>query len=258
MATYDERRAARQDRLDNRAENLTAEMERRVNAAHRATAGIFFGQPILVGHHSEGRHRAASARSDANMRKACEAQKALEHVPSEATTAILAGDDDATDKLAERIAELERDHARMTAANKLARKGDAAGLATMGYSETVIQNLLHPRYAYLKAGFEPWQLSNNSANIRRLKIRLANLTEAKAKPSTEREAAGVRIVEDTEAMRLRLIFPGKPAPAVIAELKASGFRWAPSEGAWQANLHNRSRWAPARITATLPAEAAVA
>jgi hypothetical protein len=132
-----------------------------------------------------------------------------------------------------------------------------SGLATMGYSETVIQNLLHAP-AYLKAGFEPWQLSNNSANIHRLKMRLTNLTAAKAKPTTEREAAGVRIVEDTEAMRLRLFFPGKPAPAVIAELKASGFRWAPSEGAWQANLHNRSRWAADRITAPLPAEAAVA
>lgn len=37
-------------------------------------------------------------------------------------------------------------------------------------------------------------------------------------------------------MRIRLHFPGKPTPAVIATLKSNGFRWAPSERAWQRQL----------------------
>ena len=218
MPTYAERREIRQDRLDGRADRLTAEATRRFDAAHAIVERIPFGQPILVGHHSEGRHRADIKRIDANMRAGIEAQKAAAAIPSAPTTAILASDDDADDMLAARIAKLEAAQVRMTAANKLARKGD-------------------------KAGFEPWQLQNNNANIRRLKERLAHLSAVKAKPSTEREVAGVRVVEDTEAVRLRLFFPGKPAPAIIAELKARGFRWAPSEGAWQRQLSNAARWA---------------
>ena len=42
------------------------------DAAHRAVAGIPFGQPILVGHHSERRHRRDLARHDSAMSRGCE------------------------------------------------------------------------------------------------------------------------------------------------------------------------------------------
>ena len=230
MSTYEERREAKQDRLDARADKLRAEAARRFNAADRAVAGIPFGQPILVGHHSEGRHRAALARCDANVRAGIEAQRAAAAIPSAPTTAILASDDDATDLLAAEIARLEERQAHMNATNARVRKHNRAVMAAGGADLD-------------RSGFEQFQLTNNSANIRRLKLRLANLSAVKAKPSTEREVAGVRVEEDTDAVRLRLHFPGKPAPAIIAELKARGFRWAPSEGAWQRQLSNSARWA---------------
>src|ERR1035437_8621331 len=139
MATYDERRAARQDRLDNRAENLTAEMERRVNAAHRATAGIPFGQPILVGHHSEGMHRAALARSDSAMRQACESSDMAQHhtevadgIQRQLDTSIYSDDHNAVEALRARIAEREAKRDNMKLTNKLYKKGDAEGLAAIG------------------------------------------------------------------------------------------------------------------------------
>lgn len=52
----------------------------RFQAAHDAVGGIPFGQPILVGHHSEGRHRAALKRHDRNMHKGIEEDdKRLHH-----------------------------------------------------------------------------------------------------------------------------------------------------------------------------------
>ena len=51
------------------AEKAEARSTARYKAARAAVENIPFGQPILVGHHSERRHRAAIARSDANMSK---------------------------------------------------------------------------------------------------------------------------------------------------------------------------------------------
>lgn len=54
--------------LEERAERRTAESDQRWQASRDAVAGIPMGQPILVGHHSESRHRAALARSDRHAR----------------------------------------------------------------------------------------------------------------------------------------------------------------------------------------------
>ena len=69
----------RRERLERRAEKRREWAESRSqkaaeswSAARAATAGIEFGQPILVGHHSERRHRGALKRQDAAMRKASE------------------------------------------------------------------------------------------------------------------------------------------------------------------------------------------
>ena len=65
-------------------EDWAASAHDRSNAAFQrsedAVAGIPFGQPILVGHHSESRHRNALKRSDAAMRKCVEeSDKAESH-----------------------------------------------------------------------------------------------------------------------------------------------------------------------------------
>ena len=105
--------------------------------------------------------------------------------------------------------------------------------------------------SYERPGYQQWQLSNNLANIKRLKDRVAQV-EAKAQrveqaDSREREVNGVKIVEDNHDDRLRLIFDGKPAPQIIAALKGRGFRWSPSNGAWQRQLTQNARDAASAI-----------
>lgn len=48
-----------------------------------------------------------------------------------------------------------------------------------------------------------------------------------------------------------ILFPGKPDASVRDLLKANGFRWAPSEGAWQRHLNNGGRYAASRVIASL-------
>lgn len=93
-------------------------------------------------------------------------------------------------------------------------------------------------------GFPSYRLTNNNANIKRMRERLSDL-EKKANAETketERED-GIKVVENAEADRLQIFFPGKPDAAMITKLKGSGFKWAPSNGCWQRQLTNNARYA---------------
>jgi hypothetical protein len=95
-----------------------------------------------------------------------------------------------------------------------------------------------------RIGYESYQLTNNNANIARVRGRIEELGKMKAGGHQEREYTGdVKVVEDPDAARIRIHFPGKPDAAAIAKLKAGGFRWSPSEGAWQRHLNNGGKYA---------------
>lgn len=67
-----ERAAERAERLTDRAERAERKAASREASAQRIADGIPLGQPILVGHHSEGRHRRDLARINGNHEKAYE------------------------------------------------------------------------------------------------------------------------------------------------------------------------------------------
>src|SRR5258708_2601325 len=99
----------------------------------------------------------------------------------------------------------------MAAANKLVRRGDRAGLnaaeglfAEMAAAtrERVVEQLFTPDYAG-RLGFPGYELTNNGANIRRIKARIAAL-ERTATRETHRSESGVRLVENAELNRVQL------------------------------------------------------
>lgn len=90
------------------------------------------------------------------------------------------------------------------------------------------------------AGFEPFELTNNNANIRRLRDRLATVEKAHATPATEHQGTKARLEDCPAENRVRLFYPGKPDADTRATLKSSGFRWTPSLGCWQAYRNNRT------------------
>ncbi len=67
---------------------------------------------------------------------------------------------------------------------------------------------------------------------------------------------GVKLVENVEANRVQLLFPGKPAADIRDVLKRNGFRWAPSEGAWQRQLNNAGIYAAQQVLKYLAAQEA--
>lgn len=160
---------------------------------------------------------------------------------------IMAGDADAIERLEEKIRKAERVQERMKAANAAIRKHKKAGreaqiaaLVEQGFSDARAAALLEPDFCG-RVGFADYELKNNGANIRRMKQRLEQISQAQAMPDAEIEGAnGVKLQDCPSENRVRLAFPGKPSVEIRATLKKNGFRWTPSLGVWQAYRNNWS------------------
>ena len=98
-------------------------------------------------------------------------------------------------------------------------------------------------------GIPGYTIKNSNANIRRIRKRIERLEKAAAAKTKEyAPAEGFRVVENVEANRLQVFFPGKPPAETRQALKRCGFRWAPSNGCWQAYLNNKVRYEIQRLT----------
>jgi hypothetical protein len=130
----------------------------------------------------------------------------------------------------------------MVAANKLIRKSSGnlhEQLGDLGFSHSQVIQLLTPDWAK-RLGFKTYQLSNNNAQIRRLKIRLKEL-EAKQEKADNvgnitEQINGRQLVQNYELDRIQIIFPAKPSADTCKALRHEGFVWSPSNKAWQRKL----------------------
>lgn len=151
---------------------------------------------------------------------------------------IMAGDSDACGRLAEKIAKAEGEQEQMKAINAAHKRylKDPASLDAEPFSDGVKEKIRSyvPRYSWEPHPFAPFELTNLSANIRRMKERLAAISRNQALPTTSTEGNGIRLEDCPADNRVRLFFPGKPEADVRQKLKASGFRWSPTLGCWQA------------------------
>lgn len=164
---------------------------------------------------------------------------------------IKSGDADAIEKLEEKLEDLKEKQETMKAINKAIRKKDTEQgdeeLRNMGYSDVQIQEFRKPDFCG-RVGFPQYALQNNNANIHRVEERLQKLKDTKEKGSQEMEkklhdGTSFKVVENTETMRIQLFFDGKPEPEIRDILKSHGFRWAPSQSAWQRQLTDNGRYA---------------
>ena len=96
-------------------------------------------------------------------------------------------------------------------------------------------------FHYYSQPFPSFELTNNNANIRRLKERVESLKKLKERANTENEnkyiqVDGLQVVEDAEDMRIRIIFDNIPDEETRTLLKSYGFKWSPKNSAWQRQL----------------------
>lgn len=159
---------------------------------------------------------------------------------------IKSNDERAIEKLEEKLEDMKKLQEDMKAANKALRlKDKEAGndrLREMGYSEEAIEELRKPDYLG-RVGYPNFQLSNNNANVHRVEERLKRLKAVKERGSLEQEYKTFKVVKNTEAMRYQIIFDGKPNAEIRTLLKSNGFKWAPSQGAWQRQITTNGKYA---------------
>lgn len=242
MNDFEQKKADRIERLRERAQSRAAEGSTSIDAARAMGERIPFGQPILVGHHSERRHRRDIDRIDAKYRRGFEALEEAKELTrradaSEASTAISSDDPNAIEKLEAKLAAQRAEHAREVAGNKAIRaaKGDretaAKALLALGFAPSQIDRALMTNYGGKVYGFF---VGNAAAAIRATEKRIEELRAKETAPAREPlVVGGATMTWDCEANRVQLRFPARVDAATSATLKNHGFRWAPSIGAWQ-------------------------
>lgn len=160
---------------------------------------------------------------------------------------IRSDDKNAIEKLTVKLHQAESEQAKMKEVNAYYRKhGNLDGCPGLTDRE---------RYVLMSRGgsqpYPGWNLSNNSANIRRIKKRIESLQKeaqrAAESPAAPVQGPGYTLTENTAQGRIQFVFDGKPDDDTRALLKSYGFRWAPSQGAWQRMLNDNGRYAAERI-----------
>lgn len=196
-----------------------------------------------------------NAARDRNLEEWNYIQGLLDKIRSVGTGGISSDDPQAVEKLEAKLATLEKHQEMMKAANAAIRmkdpaKGDAK-LAELGYTPEDIAKLRAPDFCG-RIGYPAYELQNNNANIRRIRGRIAELKKRTESTPEGWEFDGGRVVVNTAENRLQIIFDGKPNADVRTELKGEGFRWAPSQGAWQRQLTDNAMRAARRLKCIAP------
>jgi len=228
MNNYKQKQEAKKERYEAISDVCKARANRLSKEGWESLNAIPFGQPILVGHHSEKRDRAYRSRATGKIDKSVEERNKADYYESKAENigkgGISSDDPEAIAKLKIKLAQREDSQKDMKEQN-----AEARALKT-------------------EKPFETYQLSNNNANIRTIKLRIKRLS--KQYNMEEREdikVDGFVLTENKEDNRIRFIFDGKPEEEVRTILKSNGFRWSPYNKAWQRMLNNNGRYATKRV-----------
>lgn len=241
--TRRERLEAKVEKRHEWAEKAEDRGEALLEQGHKMFDVIPFGQPVLVGHHSEGTDRNYRSRASNKLHKGVEELKLAEHHESKAhgleiqlEKTIFSDDENAIAALETRIAEREAKAAEMVATNKAWRKSKGSPIVfaqLTGFSLETCERIaasIAQAYSWEKQPFASWQLTNLRATIRTDKQRIDEI-KARAAKTAKAEAAGGVLVQVhapdqfSGVVHVSVTFAEKPDRSIINALKAAGFRW---------------------------------
>ena len=195
-----------------------------------------------------------NAARDSNMQEWQYIQGLLDKIRSTGMGGIRQDDPQAIPKLQKKLAGLEKAQETMKAVNAYYRKhGTLDGCPHL--SPENLESLkadMASGWHYEKKPFQSWELSNNNAEIRRVRQRIESLTRANEVAYVGWEFDGGHVEANRDQGRLQVFFDGKPEADARQQLKENGFRWAPSVGAWQRLLNDNAYHASDRIACIQP------
>lgn len=239
---YKEKQERKIKYYEEKADKLKKESKETYERSHNMISGIPPGQPILVGHHSEKRHRKLLDKSWNTLGKSIEISKKAEYYENKAqatrnNTTISSDDPEAIKKLKEKLQKRKEYQEHMKKINKSHRAylKDPSSLQKQDLTEKEKKAIIEykPRYSYEKSPYQTWQLSNNNANIKRIEKRIEQLEKQRNQKTTTIKYGEVEIIDNVEDNRIQVFFPSIPEEEIRTKLKRNGFRWSRYNKCWQ-------------------------
>ena len=200
---YEERRKRRIERYKELPLKAQERSSQYSNSNANRILQIAPGQPILVGHHSEKRHRRLIKKAQDDIRKSIEEDNKSNFYKERAENAenskvIYSDDPQAIIKLKEKLERLENEKASIKAREH-----------------------------------STWELTNIGATIRETKKRIERLEKLENTEFKEINFENGKVIHNKEINRIQFLFDNIPDEDTRKILKSHGFRWSRYEKAWQ-------------------------
>jgi len=230
--SYEEKQERRKEALQRRAAKLRAQADLLHADGRKALEAIPFGQPILVGHHSERSDRSYRARAVGKIDRAIAAGAKADDLETKAesvgTGGISSDDPEAIEKLEKKLLQAEEAHSFMLMQNKDARRCGN------------VVPWLH------------WQISNSRGRITAIKNRIQGLEHIRTSPASQpMNGNGWRIFEDADDNRIIITFEERQDESITKLLRSYAFVWSPSRKAWVRKITPQARFAVRQLAAKL-------
>lgn len=195
-----------------------------------------------------------NAARDRNMEEWNDIQGLLDKIRSTGMGGISADDPQAVQKLEAKLEKLQTAQDTMKAVNAYYRKHKTLDGCPNLSAESIekMKAEMSSQWHIEDKPYPSWALSNNNAEIRRIKGRIAELTKKQETAYAGWEFDGGRVEANKEDNRLQIFFEEKPDEKTRETLKENGFRWSPKAGAWQRQLNDNAIYAADRLSCIRP------
>lgn len=244
---YHIKKQQRLERYQQLTEKHQEQAYQRFNSRNSKQLIDMAGEPVKIGHHSERRHRNLIKRADKDMFLGVEHTRKAEHFQRKMKSlqnnqSIHSDDPEAIQKLRKKLEKMKEFHRSMKFINQEYKrcKGD---IDQMQVSDKIKQQLKRAKQDCPSESFKPipsWQLQNNNARIKNTQKRLEELEKLANQETINETYGSIQIIDNADINRIQISFPGKPSLEIRKKLKQRGFRWAPSQKAWQRHRSNEA------------------
>ena len=183
-----------------------------------------------------------------NMQEYREIQNILEKIKGIGMAGISSDDTEAIQKLKEKLLHLEETQENRKAVNVYYKKNKTLEGCNILTEEEQNDLTDYMERQNITKPYSSFELSNNNANIKRVKERIKEL-EQKATDTTLKgwTFENGSIVANRELNRLQILFDEKPDEELRTKLKRNGFKWSSRQGVWQRLLNRNAIYAAKRI-----------
>ena len=139
---------------------------------------------------------------------------------------IKSDDENAIEALEEKIDSLREVQENMKEINKYYRKHHTLEGCDL-LTEKQLQKLQGSmdQFGYDRSPYPSWALQNNLANIKRCQQRVDELKKTKEKGTSEADYGDFKVIENTELMRIQIVFDGKRSKQLGKEIRDSRKRY---------------------------------